>query len=88
MIGELSRFEFTLENNVGRLPKRPLEPSTIEVSGEVVCTFQDDRLLGKLLYAARVRHERMLLRLVRPHMPKRMFLRLRGRMRADRRAAR
>lgn len=64
-----------------------MEPCTIEVSGEVVCYFQNNRLLGQLLYAARMRHTRRLLRLIRPHMPKRMFQRLRGRMLAEQRRA-
>lgn len=66
---------------MSRLPDSAPIKGTAVVHGEVTTYFVNRQLLGAL----RNRHENAILRRVRPMMPKRLFQRLRGRMRAARR---
>jgi hypothetical protein len=68
---------------VSRPPDDAPIKGTALVTGEITVYFENRRLLGQL----RNSHENMILRRVRPMMPKRLFQRVRGRMRAARRRA-
>lgn len=78
-------FTMTLENSVKpRLPDATPLLGAVMVEGEITAYFTGPAL-GRLMRAGRAHHENLILRRVRPLMPKRMFQRLRGRMRAARR---
>lgn len=58
----------------------------VAITGIIEAHFASDDL-ARFFQQAQVQHENHILRLIRPHMPKRAFLRMRGRVKARRRKA-
>lgn len=78
-------FQLTLDNSVKpRLSDDTPILGAQMVQGEIRAYFTSPQLT-RWYRCARASHEDLILRRIRPMMPKRMFQRLRGRMRAERR---
>lgn len=78
--GEVRHFTVTIDNPLEAL-RGVLNFGPVNLSGTIVVRFEDPKLLAEIRVGHRALRNKIL-RAARPHMGKRAFYRLRGRMRA------